>query len=101
MALIRRDFKGVTFFVLKIIATWIVAFWIYVILRNVGIDQSQYFERVAAPDFIKEFWLSIAFGVLIGLAYSAIEIFFDRPYFRKISFGKGILIKTFIYFLTI
>ncbi len=99
MPVIRRDFKNVFNFMLKMIIVWIIAFGILEFFRNVGIESSGNFERIKPFNLMDEFLQTIVLGVLTGIFYSLLELLFDRPFFNRMSFGKLILFKNILFLL--
>ena len=99
MTLIRRDLRGLGRFAIKMVAIWTLAYFIFIFFRNFGIEESAKFDLVGHIDHRTEFWTVVFIGVLTGIFYTLLEVFFDRPYFQKIPFGKVILFKTVLYFI--
>ena len=100
MSMIKRDFKTLMIFTLKLIGVWITAFLVLMIFRHIGTLDSQYYQAKEPFNLGTEIRASIFIGTITGIFYTILELFFDRPFFQKISFGKLILLKNVLYFLT-
>jgi len=79
------------------IGVWILAFFIFSFFRNFGIEDSPKFDRVSQLNHGLELSTVLISAVLTGVLYTVLEIYFDRPFFQRTSFGKVILLKTFLY----
>lgn len=82
---------------------WLVAFTLFGLFRYVGIDREDGIRvEPAFQESLKPYNILSLFalgGVLMGIAFGLIELFFDRIMFRRLRLGMVILLKMFAYFL--
>jgi len=83
---------------LKMIFVWAIALSLLGFFRGykeVGGDL-----YVAQPLWVK-IALTISIGMISGVLFSLSELFFDRPKFRRWSYGKILITKAVVYFLIV
>jgi adenylate cyclase len=100
MALIKKNVRGIFKFTIQMIIVWISAFLILMFFRNFGVAESGNQLPLKEIDLADKISIFIFLGIVTGVLYSGLEIFFDRPYFQKKSFGRLILLKNIFYFIT-
>ena len=91
--------KRHTVITLWFILYWLAAIYLLIIVRYLG-----HSSGVANPidvdtpfDIVLFLRMGIMAGVLFGISFSLMEIFFDKRIFRTMSYGKLIVLKSLIY----
>ena len=80
---------------------WTVAGWLYMIYRLMGLAE---YERIRVVEPIRynvAFYQSTIAGIVIGSILGVLDIFLSRSKLRSGSFGTLVIVKGFIYILTI
>ena len=99
--MLSNNIKSVLQFYLQIILAWIIAALFFQFFRNFGVPP----DAVETPLGELKPWQALTViamvGVLTGIVYSTLELFFDRPYFLRHSYGRIILSKLVISFFIV
>lgn len=97
--MVRKDPRAIIQFFAQITLAWTFAWLLFYCLRQLGIDEFPYVVFSKEPSRLMHLTTHGGIGILTGMLYSITELFFERPYFQRHSYGRLILLKTIIYFL--
>ena len=91
-------FRQVLIRLLWMIATWVVALKIFVILRFSGNPNAANPIDPSAPVDISILFLNVLRGgIILGIAFGLLDLIFERRVFKVMSYGQLILIKSIFY----
>lgn len=83
------------------IVVWVFAMVVFVILRFYPTFEKPLLATDPTIDFDFTMWLGIQAGLFLGVIYGFVDIFLDKQWLRKRSFGSILLIKGIIHLLII
>lgn len=83
------------------IVVWVFAMVVFVILRFYPTFEEPLLATDPTIDFDFTMWLGIQAGLFLGVIYGFVDIFLDKQWLRKRSFGSILLIKGIIHLLII
>jgi len=84
--------------ILLSIVVWVVALNIFIFLRFSGNPTSVNPVNPDVPIDISALYLNITRGgIILGIAFGLLELFFDRRVFKIMSYGRIILVKSVFY----
>ncbi len=83
------------------IVVWVFAMVVFVILRFYPTFEKPLLATDPTMDFDFTMWLGIQVGLFLGVIYGFVDIFLDKQWLRKRSFGSILLIKGIIHLLII
>ncbi|MCK5105431.1 MAG: hypothetical protein KAR17_21555, partial [Cyclobacteriaceae bacterium] len=93
-------FRQVLIRMLWMIATWVVALKIFVILRFSGNPNAANPIDPSAPIDISILFLNVLRGgIILGIAFGLLDLIFERRVFKVMSYGQLILIKSVFYII--
>ncbi|MDH3709322.1 MAG: adenylate/guanylate cyclase domain-containing protein [Cyclobacteriaceae bacterium] len=75
------------------IVVWTLTMLFYVLLRFVGLWDVPFIEIEDSFNLAMIARISTVGGILLGLIYGVADIFLDRKWLRKLSFGNGLLVR--------
>ena len=85
----KRHLSGMIYTVLA----WLIAISLFAFVRKFGVPQDE-FRRQLGVTWQTDFAAHFVAALLIGFSSGLLNVFLDRPFFRRLPFGVTILVKS-------
>ena len=90
--------KTYTNIIFKHFIFWIIALFIWSIMREFGLEANTGYENLQVSENIR---ISIALGIVAGILFGSLEYVYDKYIFKNLSFSKALLINIASYLVII
>ncbi|MEP1487235.1 MAG: adenylate/guanylate cyclase domain-containing protein [Algibacter sp.] len=99
----NKNLKDFSILLFRSVAFWIVACFFLIIIRYYGIGEEEGSVLPEEYDVPISEWFDVLLysGCLLGLFYAIVELFFEKVISNKYSLGFVLLLKLFIYLITL